>query len=107
MKLRLETRQRKPASQEASVEAPLRVKVCPPATGSVRLTNQRNSHDQFFAVLFHGTLCLFLLEIGKTAAKSLKDLKQCGAGLITFDLITPSVCAIPIYLAIEDHVLKT
>lgn len=49
--------------------------------------------DQFFVVLFHGILCLFLLEMGMTAAKRLKDLKQCGAGLIAFGLIIPNIFA--------------
>ncbi len=49
--------------------------------------------DQFFVVLFHGILCLFLLEMGMTAAKRLKDLKQCGAGLIAFGLIVPNIFA--------------
>ena len=50
--------------------------------------------DQFFVVLFHGILCLFLLEMGMTAAKRLKDLKECGAGLIAFGLIIPNIFAI-------------
>lgn len=49
--------------------------------------------DQFFVVLFHGILCLFLLEMGMTAAKRLKDLKQCGPGLIAFGLIVPNIFA--------------
>lgn len=49
--------------------------------------------DQFFVVLFHGILCLFLLEMGMTAAKRLKDLKQCGTGLIAFGLIIPNIFA--------------
>ena len=107
MKHRLETRHKKPASMKASVEALPEVKVCLPATGCVRFTNQRNSHDQFLAVLFHGTLCLFLLEMGMTAAKRLKDLKQYVAALFAFGLIIRSVIAIPIYLAIAEQVLRT
>jgi hypothetical protein len=49
--------------------------------------------DNFFVVLFQGVLCLFLLEMGMTASRKLKDLKQAGPGFIAFGLLTPNLFA--------------
>jgi uncharacterized protein len=49
--------------------------------------------DNFFVTLFQGVLCLFLLEMGMTASRKLKDLKSGGPGLIAFALIAPNVFA--------------
>ncbi len=49
--------------------------------------------DNFFNVLFQGVLCLFLLEMGMTASRKLKDLKTAGWGYIAFALIAPNVFA--------------
>lgn len=49
--------------------------------------------DRLFVSLFHGILCLFLLEMGMTAAKRLKDLKTCGPGIIAFGLLVPNLFA--------------
>lgn len=49
--------------------------------------------DNFFNVLFQGVLCLFLLEMGMTASRKLKDLKTAGWGYIAFGLIAPNIFA--------------
>ncbi len=49
--------------------------------------------DSFFVTLFQGVLCLFLLEMGMTASRKLKDLKSGGPGFIAFALIAPNVFA--------------
>jgi uncharacterized protein len=45
--------------------------------------------DSFFVTLFQGVLCLYLLEMGMTASRKLKDLKSGGPGFIAFGLIAP------------------
>jgi hypothetical protein len=49
--------------------------------------------DNFFNTLFQGVLCLFLLEMGMTASRKLKDLKAGGPGFIAFALIGPNLFA--------------
>jgi uncharacterized protein len=49
--------------------------------------------DEFFVRLFQGVLCLFLLEMGMTASRKLKDLRTAGPGFIAFGLIAPNVFA--------------
>ncbi len=49
--------------------------------------------DQFFVTLFQGVLCLFLLEMGMTASRKLKDLKSGGTGYIAFGLLAPNLFA--------------
>jgi uncharacterized protein len=49
--------------------------------------------DSFFVTLFQGVLCLFLLEMGMTASRKLKDLKAGGPGFIAFALIAPNIFA--------------
>jgi uncharacterized protein len=49
--------------------------------------------DNFFVTLFQGVLCLFLLEMGMTASRKLKDLRSGGPGFIAFALIAPNVFA--------------
>lgn len=49
--------------------------------------------DRFFVLAFQGVLCLFLLEMGMTAARKLKDLRQAGPGFILFGLLAPNVFA--------------
>jgi uncharacterized protein len=49
--------------------------------------------DNFFVTLFAGVLCLFLLEMGMTASRKLKDLKAGGPGYVAFALIAPNVFA--------------
>ncbi len=49
--------------------------------------------DRFFVALFHGILSLFLLEMGMTASRRLKDLKHAGISFILFGLIAPNIFA--------------
>lgn len=49
--------------------------------------------DNFFNQLFQGVLCLFLLEMGMTASRKLKDLRTAGPGYIAFGLIAPNIFA--------------
>lgn len=51
------------------------------------------ANDIFFNHLFHGILCLFLLEMGMMAAKKLKDLRQGGLRFIAFGLAAPNLFA--------------
>jgi hypothetical protein len=45
--------------------------------------------DNFFLTLFQGVLCLFLLEMGMTASRKLKDLRAGGPGFIFFAICAP------------------
>ncbi len=47
--------------------------------------------DPVFLTLFQGLLCLFLLEMGMTASRKLKDLKRGGAPFIAFGILAPIV----------------
>ncbi len=49
--------------------------------------------DKLFLGLFQGLLCLFLLEMGMTASRKLKDLKRGGIPFIMFGLLAPIVFA--------------
>ena len=49
--------------------------------------------DDLFIKLFQGLLCLFLLEMGMTASRKLKDLKRGGWQFIAFGLLMPPVFA--------------
>jgi hypothetical protein len=49
--------------------------------------------DSFFVTLFQGVLCLFLLEMGMTASRKLKDLRMAGPRFVAFGLIAPNVFA--------------
>jgi hypothetical protein len=49
--------------------------------------------DELFVKLFHGVLCLFLLEMGITASRRLKDLKTAGWQFIAFGLLAPNAFA--------------
>ncbi len=42
---------------------------------------------------FQGTLCLFLLEMGMTASRKLRDLRSAGTGFIIFGLLVPNLFA--------------
>jgi hypothetical protein len=56
-------------------------------------TEVTRADDTFFVDLFQGVLCLFLLEMGMTASRKLRDLRTAGAGFIAFGLIMPNVFA--------------
>lgn len=47
--------------------------------------------DVVFVNLFHGILCLFLLEMGITACERLSDIKQAGWRFVLFALLMPPV----------------
>lgn len=50
--------------------------------------------DNVFISLFQGFLCLFLLEMGMTAAKRLKDLTTASWRFIAFGLLVPNLFAL-------------
>lgn len=50
--------------------------------------------DHVFVTAFQGMLCLFLLEMGMTASRKLKDLRAAGRGLIAFGLLAPNLFAV-------------
>ena len=52
-----------------------------------------HDNDNFFIAAFQGALCLFLLEMGMTAARKLRDLKSAGRGFIFFGLLAPNLFA--------------
>ena len=49
--------------------------------------------DRLFVGMFQGLLCLFLLEMGMTASRKLKDLRRGGVPFILFGLFAPPVFA--------------
>lgn len=49
--------------------------------------------DALFHTMFPGLLCLFLLEMGMTASKRLKDLRLGGFRFVAFALLAPNVFA--------------
>lgn len=49
--------------------------------------------DRFFVNMFQGALSLFLLEMGMTASRRLKDLRTAGLGYVAFGLLAPNVFA--------------
>jgi uncharacterized protein len=59
------------------------------------LQGQKVVHDQneLFVAAFQGVLCLFLLEMGMTASRKLRDLKLAGRGFIFFGVLAPNVFA--------------
>ncbi|BAX93523.1 sodium-dependent bicarbonate transport family permease [Mycobacterium shigaense] len=60
------------------------------------LQGQKVVHDQnsLFVSAFQGVLCLFLLEMGMTASRKLRDLRTAGRGFILFGLLAPNVFAV-------------
>ncbi len=49
--------------------------------------------DRFFVLAFQGVLCLFLLEMGMTASRKLRDLRTAGPGFIVFAVLAPNIFA--------------
>jgi len=49
--------------------------------------------DTFFVTAFQGVLALFLLEMGMTASRKLRDLRSAGRGFIFFGLLAPNLFA--------------
>ena len=69
--------------------------------------------DNFFVDLFQGILCLFLLEMGMTASRKLKDLKTAGWGYIAFGIARPEPlrhasgsCVAHVYSLLTAHALR-
>lgn len=60
-----------------------------------RLQGHKVTHDadSLFITAFQGALCLFLLEMGMTAASKFRDLKVAGRGFIFFGLLAPNLFA--------------
>jgi uncharacterized protein len=52
-------------------------------------TNVTREDDNLFLGLFQGLLCLFLLEMGMTASRKLKDLKRGGVPFIILGVLMP------------------
>ena len=52
-----------------------------------------HDNDHLFVALFQGLLCLFLLEMGMTASRKLKDIMAAGPGFLVFGLVAPNVFA--------------
>ncbi len=63
--------------------------------------------DSFFVTLFPGVLCLFLLEMGMTASRKLKDLRSAGWRYIVFGLLAPNVFAVIAIFAAHGYALLT
>jgi uncharacterized protein len=56
--------------------------------------------DIFFVSAFQGALCLFLLEMGMTASRKLRDLRSAGRGFVFFGLLAPNIfAALGIFIA--------
>lgn len=53
-----------------------------------------SANDQLFVQLFPAVLCLFLIEMGMTACKRLKDLRTAGWKFVMFGLIAPNAFAV-------------
>ncbi len=49
--------------------------------------------DPLFLNMFQGLLCLFLLEMGMTASRKLKDLRSAGWQFVMFGIIAPNIFA--------------
>jgi uncharacterized protein len=49
--------------------------------------------DRVFLSLFPGLLCFFLLEMGMTASRKLRDLRQAGWRFIAYGILAPNVYA--------------
>jgi hypothetical protein len=52
-----------------------------------------DADDSLFVTLFQGMLCLFLLEMGMTASRRLRDLRTAGWRFILFGLLAPNLFA--------------
>ncbi|HRI08758.1 MAG TPA: sodium-dependent bicarbonate transport family permease [Nannocystaceae bacterium] len=50
--------------------------------------------DILFIDLFQGMLCLFLLEMGMTAARQIRDVKSGGPALVLFGVLAPNLFAV-------------
>lgn len=55
--------------------------------------NVTKADDLFFVDLFQGFLCLFLLEMGMTAARRLRDVRSAGWRFVAFGILSPNIFA--------------
>ncbi|MEZ4382924.1 MAG: sodium-dependent bicarbonate transport family permease [Nannocystaceae bacterium] len=55
--------------------------------------NVTKADDLLFVDLFQGILCLFLLEMGMTAARRLRDIKNGGLAFVLFAVLAPNLFA--------------
>jgi hypothetical protein len=62
--------------------------------GRIQGVHYTDKDDPFFVNMFQGALCLFLLEMGITAAAKLRDLKTAGWQFIAFGILAPNLFAI-------------
>lgn len=62
--------------------------------GRLQGINYTESDDPFFVNMFQGALCLFLLEMGMTAAAKLRDLSTAGWPFILFGVLAPNLFAL-------------
>lgn len=65
-------------------------------SGSLAKTDPKiiEEPNHFFVFPFKGILCLFLLEMGMTACRHLRDLKTAGIGFLFFGVGAPTVFAV-------------
>lgn len=63
--------------------------------------------DHLFNFEFQGMLCLFLMEMGNTACKRLKDLKMAGPAYVAFGLFAPVLFAMIGLVVIHGYALMT
>lgn len=63
--------------------------------------------NHLFIFIFKGALCLFLLEMGMTACRRLRDLKAAGWGFIAFGLLAPNVFACIGMIALHAYSMAT
>ncbi|MDB5348733.1 MAG: sodium-dependent bicarbonate transport family permease [Schlesneria sp.] len=61
--------------------------------GRVQGSKVTASDDPLFINLFHGILCIFLLEMGITACSKLRDLGAAGWQFVAFAIIAPNIFA--------------
>lgn len=61
--------------------------------------------NHLFVFIFKGALCLFLLEMGMTACRRLRDLRTAGWGFIAFGLLAPVVFAVIGMVALHGYSL--
>lgn len=59
----------------------------------IRGGDPEHGDELLFVTLFQPLLCLFLIQIGITAAERLRDLRKAGAGFVAFGLVAPNVFA--------------
>lgn len=74
---------------------------------SMKGSNATEQVNHLFNFEFQAMLCLFLMEMGITACKRIKDLKIAGPGFILFGLLAPNVFAMIGFASAYVFVLLT